>query len=75
MAGLVPAISIRRALCSPHRDARPKAGHDAEIAVQANRKSRYSPDSMACRSWKRIAPLLPLSAITKRTGPCPEMLV
>ena len=28
MAGLVPAIPLRTALCSPKRDARHKAGHD-----------------------------------------------
>ena len=28
IAGLVPAISIRRVRCSPKRDARHKAGHD-----------------------------------------------
>src|SRR5204862_6804516 len=28
MAGLVPAISLREAQCSPKRDARHKAGHD-----------------------------------------------
>ena len=28
MAGLVPAIPLREALCQPKRDARHKAGHD-----------------------------------------------
>jgi hypothetical protein len=28
MAGLVPAIPLRDALCPPKRDARHKAGHD-----------------------------------------------
>ena len=28
MAGLVPAISLRLALCVPERDARDKRGHD-----------------------------------------------
>src|ERR1700733_1381482 len=30
MAGLVPAISLRRAPCVPHRDGRNKSGHDNE---------------------------------------------
>jgi hypothetical protein len=29
MTGLVPAISLRLALCVPKRDARHKAGHDS----------------------------------------------
>jgi hypothetical protein len=28
MAGLVPAIPLKLALCAPNRDARHKAGHD-----------------------------------------------
>ena len=34
MAGLVPAIPLREARCSPKRDARHKAGHDVERLVQ-----------------------------------------
>jgi hypothetical protein len=31
IAGLVPAIPLREALCSPKRDARDKRGHDGGI--------------------------------------------
>ena len=34
----VPALSLRRALCSPSRDARVKPAHDGETAVQTNWK-------------------------------------
>jgi hypothetical protein len=36
MAGLVPAISLRLALCIPKRDARYKAGHDSIEFVRSN---------------------------------------
>jgi hypothetical protein len=35
MAGLVPAISLRLALCIPKRDARHKAGHDSIESVHS----------------------------------------
>ena len=45
MAGLVPAIPMREAPCSPKRDARDKPGHDVESSAQGHgcvqRRSPY----------------------------------
>ena len=45
----------------------------ARTIEAAGETSRYSPASMALSSWKRIAPSLLLSEITKRTRPCFEV--
>ncbi len=36
MAGLVPAISLRKALCSPERGHRDKPGDDKKLAEHLN---------------------------------------
>jgi hypothetical protein len=54
MAGLVPAISLRDALCQPKRDARHKAGHDGREGEASHLENALA-QQKDMREW--IAPL------------------
>jgi hypothetical protein len=62
MAGLVPAIPLRRALCSPRGDGRDKPGHDAECFRTGARSRISTPYGLT------QTPLLPSPVPTKASA-------
>lgn len=73
MAGLVPAISLRRALCFPKRDARVKPAHDAECVAHAVRNcARLRASIFTCQTAKVLVPAFALAGRVQFVSPSPK---